>query len=62
MTRSAFPRVAALFFALVALAHAWRAVQELPVQFGSTAIPVWVSWVAAAATGALSVWGFRTRS
>ncbi len=62
MSSRAFPRVAATFLALVALAHAYRAVQELPVQFGSTAIPVWISWVAVVVTGSLSLWGFRTRS
>ena len=62
MTRSAFPRVAALFFALGALAHAYRAVQAIPIQFGSTAIPIWVSWMVVAVGGALSVWGFRSRS
>ncbi|MBP9146014.1 MAG: hypothetical protein KBF21_17885 [Thermoanaerobaculia bacterium] len=62
MSRSNFPRVAAAFLALVALAHAWRAVEETPLLIGVTPIPVWTSWLAAAVTGALSVWGFRTRS
>ncbi len=62
MSRSHFPRVAAAFLALVALAHAWRAVEETPLLIGVTPIPVWTSWLAAAVTGALSVWGFRTRS
>lgn len=61
MTSRAFSRVAATFFALVALAHAWRAIQELPAQVGATAIPVWTSWLAVAVTGALAVLGFRTR-
>ena len=61
MTSRAFSRVAAFFFALVALAHAWRAVQDLPATVGATAIPVWVSWVAVAVAGSLSVWGFRSR-
>lgn len=62
MSRRAFPSVAAFLFAVVALAHGWRAVQELPLQIGATAVPVWVSWAAAAGSGLLSLWGFRTRS
>ncbi len=61
MTSRAFSRVAAVFFVLVALAHAWRAIQGLPAQVGATAIPVWISWLAVAVTGALAVLGFRTR-
>ena len=61
MTSRAFSRVAAVFFVLVALAHAWRAVQAIPAQLGTTANPVWFSWLAAAVTGALAVWGFRSR-
>lgn len=57
----AFSRVAAVFFVLVALAHAWRAIQELPAQVGATAIPVWISWLAVAVTGSLAVLGFRAR-
>ena len=62
MSSRAFPRVDAAFLALVALAHAWRAIQEIPMLIGATPIPVWTSWRAAAVTGALSVWGFRIRS
>lgn len=61
MTSRAFSRVAATLFALVALAHAWRAILELPAEVGATAIPVWTSWLAVAVTGALAVLGFRTR-
>ena len=61
MTSRAFSRVAAVFFVLVALAHAWRAIQELPAQVGATAIPVWTSWLAVAVAGSLAVLGFRAR-
>ena len=62
MSSRAFPSVAAVVFALVALAHAWRAFQELPLQVGATAIAVWVSWLGAAGAGALSVWAGRSRN
>ena len=48
MSSRAFPRVAAIL--------------ETPLLIGTTPMPVWTSWLAAAVTGALSVWGFRTRS
>lgn len=56
-----FAPIAGLVFAVVALAHAWRAAQQLPMQVGSLSVPVWVSWVGALAAGLLSVWAFRTR-
>ena len=56
-----FHRVAGFVFAVVALVHLYRAVQSLPVQVGSTSMPEWVSWLAVAVAGSLSVWGFRAR-
>ena len=56
-----FNRVAGLVFAVVALAHAYRAALSLPLQVGSSAIPVWASWAGALVAGLLSVWGFRSR-
>lgn len=56
-----FHRVAATVFAVVALGHAYRAIQQIPFQFGSFAVPEWASWVGVVVAGALSVWGFRSR-
>jgi hypothetical protein len=56
-----FHRVAATVFAVVALLHAWRAVQHLPLQIGATSVPVSVSVVGAVGAGLLALWGFRTR-
>jgi hypothetical protein len=56
-----FNQVAASVFALVALGHAYRAVEQIPVQFGSFAIPVWVSWFGALGAAALCAWGLRSR-
>lgn len=56
-----FHRVAASVFAVVALAHAYRAAAGLPVEVGSTVVPVWVSAVGAVVAALLSVWGFRSR-
>ena len=57
-----YSRVSGLVFAVVAAGHAWRAVQELPAQVGASTVPIWVSWVAVAVAGALSVWAFRQRA
>ena len=56
-----FHRVAGLVFAVVAIAHAYRAALSLPLQVGSASVPVWASWAAAILAGLLSVWGFRSR-
>ncbi len=51
--------VSAVVFTVVAAAHLLRALQGLPVQVGSWAAPVWLSWVAVVFAGALASWGFR---
>lgn len=56
-----FQRVAGTVFAVVALAHGYRALQQLPLQIGTTAVPVWVSVVGALGAALLSAWGFRSR-
>jgi hypothetical protein len=62
MQRSLYATVSATIFGLVALAHLYRAAMAIPALAGSTAIPVWWSWVVAVATAALCVWGFRSRA
>jgi hypothetical protein len=61
MQRSLYAPVSATVFAVVALAHAYRAVMAIPAEVGGAAVPVWASWAALAIGGALSVWGFRSR-
>ena len=56
-----FNRVAGTVFALVAVLQLYRVVQAIPVQIGSTSVPLWVSCVAVVVAGLLSVWGFRSR-
>ncbi len=53
--------VSGLIFGFIALAQASRALMQLPVHAGSVEIPVWASWVAAAVTGSLCVWAFRSK-
>jgi hypothetical protein len=47
-------------FGLIALLQGIRAVMQVPVQVGTTTVPVWVSWVAVMVAGALCVWAFRS--
>ena len=58
MKSNAYLRLSAAIFAVVAVAHAVRAVRQSPLRFGSTDIPVWPSWIAVVVTGFLSAWGF----
>ena len=61
MANSAYQNVSGVVFAVVAIAHLVRAIQQLPVTVGTTVLPVWSSWVAVAVAGSLSVWAFRGR-
>jgi len=61
MSSTAFSTVAASVFGIVALAHVARLALHVPVLVGSTAVPMWVSWVGLLVAGGLSLWGFRSR-
>jgi hypothetical protein len=61
MISSAYQKVSGAVFALVAIIHAVRAIQQIPVTAGTMAVPVWLSWVAVIVAGSLSVWAFRAR-
>ena len=54
--------VSGLIFGLVTAVHVARAIGGVPVQFGSSEIPIWASWVAAVVAWGLCVWAFRSRS
>jgi hypothetical protein len=53
--------VSGVFFGVIALAQLIRAVNQVPVQIGSVAIPVWASWLAVLVTGSLCAWAFSSR-
>jgi hypothetical protein len=61
MTASTYARLAGAIFGVVALAHVVRLAYAVPVAIGATAIPMAVSWVGIAVTGALCVLGLRAR-
>ena len=60
MGRTGYRTVSGVVFGLIAFAQGIRAVMQVPVQLGSTPIPIWVSWVAVVVAGALCVWAFRS--
>ena len=56
MTRTRpFTLIAAIIFALMALAHVYRLVTHFQIIVGSHTIPMAVSWIALAVTGLLAV-------
>jgi hypothetical protein len=48
--------ISATVFAVVAIAHVVRAIEQWPITIGPWQVPLEVSWLAAVATAALSVW------
>ena len=59
MERGGYRTISGIVFGLIALGQGIRAVRQLPVQVGTTAIPVWASWIAVVVAGILCVWAFR---
>ena len=48
--------ISATVFAVVALAHLARALQQWPITIGPWSVPVDLSWLGAIAAAALSLW------
>lgn len=61
MATSAFPKLAAVLFAAVALAHVARIAFGVPVTIGDAALPMAASWIAVPVFAALGAWGFRAQ-
>jgi hypothetical protein len=59
MTGRPFTLIAAIIFALMALAHVYRIMTEFQVIVGTHVIAQGVSWVAVVVTAALSIGLFR---
>ena len=50
--------ISALIFAVVAFAHLARLLKGWPVQIGTHAVPMFVSWFGLAVSALLAIWGF----
>ena len=59
MTIRTFCMLAAAIFALIAVLQLLRIVMGWPVTLNGIDVPFWVSWIAVAVAGALSLVGFR---
>lgn len=53
---SRYLTISATIFAVVAVAHLVRAIEQWPITIGPWAVPVGVSWVAALFAAALCAW------
>ena len=61
MSARPYVLITGAFFGLGCLAHVVRAVFGWPLQIGTLAVPVGLSWPAALVAGGVSVWAFRIR-
>jgi hypothetical protein len=52
-------RLTSIIFGIVAIVHAYRVVNKLPLTMGSWESPLWLSGAAAILVGYLSVWFWR---
>lgn len=57
MDRKTYLTLAGAIFALVSLAHLLRVVMGWPVVIAGWAVPMWLSWLAFVAAGALGYLG-----
>ena len=62
MSSQSFSRLAAIIFALGALAQLSRALMGFNMMAGSMMVPLWLSWIAALALGLLAWLGFMAQS
>jgi hypothetical protein len=53
--------VSGVVFGVVAMVQTVRALNQWPAHIGGFEVPVWASWIAAAVTGGLCIWAFRSR-
>jgi hypothetical protein len=55
-------RVASIIFAIFAIGHLLRLINQIPVQVGSHQIPMGLSWVALIISAILCLWLWRLSS
>ena len=55
----AYAQISGVIFGVIALLHIVRLVLDWPAQIAGWAVPLWISWIAIFAAGALCVWAFR---
>lgn len=55
----AYIQITGVVFGVIALVHVARLILEWPAQVAGWVVPIWLSWVAILAAGALCGWAFR---
>jgi hypothetical protein len=55
-------RVASILFAIFAIGHLLRLINQIPVQVGGNQIPMGLSWVALIIAAILCIWLWRLSS
>ena len=61
MGRSFYALSTAILFVIVGLLHAYRAVNEMPLIYGTYEVPMLVSWLVALAAFSLAFSGLKHR-
>jgi uncharacterized membrane protein YozB (DUF420 family) len=59
MKKKQYYVLAAVLFAIIAVAHALRAVYQWEAVIAGVTIPLWFSWVAVGIAGYLAIRGFQ---
>lgn len=62
MKNKDFLSLAMIVFLVVGVVHLYRAFNNIPVAFGATLIPVWISWFAGAFALYLSYSAYNLKS
>ena len=52
----AYIQISGVVFGVIALLHVFRLLLDWPAQVAGWVVPLWVSWIAILAAGALSAW------
>ncbi len=59
MNQTTYMRFSGIVFLVIAIAHAWRVLFQIPVQAGGWSVPLWLSVVAVCIAGFMAYHGLR---
>ena len=59
MSQKNFNTIAGAIFLIVAILHLWRVIGGIDVAFGSTMIPIWISWLGVIVGAVLGYYGIK---
>jgi hypothetical protein len=61
MNHKNYIKVSGFIFLVVALVHAWRLLNSTPITFGTTHLPLSVSWIGLIVAGYMAFQGLKKR-